>query len=122
MKKGKILVLGASPREERYSHKALKLLLEMGYEAVPVHPKAEAILGQRCHADPESVPGPVDTITLYVGAEHSTAMMEGLLAAEPRRIIFNPGTENAALEAAAREKGIETVQGCTLVMLRTNQF
>ncbi len=66
--------------------------------------------------------GPVDTLTLYVSPEISAKASEEILALGAKRVIFNPGTENPALAAALQKKGAQTVEACTLVMLRTGQF
>lgn len=117
-----VVVLGASPNEERYANRAMKMLSEYGHHPIPVNPAFEQILGQKCYATIASVPGPVDTVTLYLGAVRSTPLIPEILAAKPRRIIFNPGAENPELAQAAEAEGIEAVEGCTLVMLRTGQF
>ncbi len=59
----------------------------------------------------------VDTVTLYVGPKHQPEYYDWLMRVAPQRIIFNPGTENAELMRLAKDNGIETVIGCTLVML-----
>ncbi|TNE56910.1 MAG: CoA-binding protein, partial [Bacteroidetes bacterium] len=59
----------------------------------------------------------VDTVTLYVGPQRQVPYYEYILSLHPKRIIFNPGTENPELEALAEAQGIEVVEGCTLVML-----
>ena len=64
----------------------------------------------------------VDTVTLYVGSERQTPYYEYLLRLKPRRIIFNPGTEHPDLAAHAQAQGIETVEGCTLVMLSIGAY
>jgi uncharacterized protein len=61
-------------------------------------------------------------VTLYLGQERSNPLIDEIIAAKPRRIIMNPGAENSALAAKAEKAGIEVVEGCTLVMLRTGQF
>lgn len=118
----RVVVVGASPNPERYSNKAVKDLLAHGHTVLPIHPQAAEIHGQPCIKTLQAVDGTVDTVTLYVGAEKSTALMEHILLLKPKRIIFNPGSENPTLEQQAQAQHIETVQGCTLVMLRTNQF
>lgn len=65
---------------------------------------------------------PIDTITLYIGADRQKDHYSNIISARPRRIIFNPGTENTELEQLAQAAGIETLQACTLVMLRTNLY
>ena len=67
-------------------------------------------------------PEPLHTVTVYLGAARSTPLIDQILAAEPERIILNPGAENDALTEAASSVGIEVVEGCTLVMLETGLF
>jgi predicted CoA-binding protein len=64
----------------------------------------------------------IDTVTLYIGSAGQIEYYEAILALAPRRIIFNPGTENPDLQALAAEKGIKTLTACTLVMLKTGQY
>ncbi len=117
-----VAVLGASPKPDRYAYRAMELLAEYGHRAVPVNPAFGEILGQTCYPGIAAVPGPIDTITLYLGAARSTPLIDEIVATKPRRIIMNPGAENSALAEKAEATGIEVVEGCTLVMLRTGQF
>lgn len=64
----------------------------------------------------------VDTVTLYIGPKHQPEYYDWLLRVAPRRIIFNPGTENPELMRLAKANGIETVTGCTLVMLAADAY
>jgi uncharacterized protein len=117
-----VVVLGATPKTDRYAFLAMQRLKEHGYRAVPVNPAFEEVLGERCHPNISEVPGPIDTVTLYVRAARSTPLIEEILRARPRRIIFNPGAENEELERAAQAAGIEAVNACTLVMLNAGTF
>ncbi len=117
-----VAVIGASNKPQRYSFQAVKLLLEHSHQVFPVHRRVKEIDGLSVYADVKDIAQPIDTVTLYVSADISTRLMEDLLALSPRRIIFNPGAENSALKDKADAAGIETVEGCTLVMLRTGQF
>ena len=117
-----IAILGASPKPERYAFMAMERLRQHGYNAVPVNPAFPEILGAKCYAKIGDVPGPIDTVTLYLGEPRSTPLIAEIIAARPRRIIFNPGAENPALEKAATAAGIEVVNGCTLVMLAAGTF
>jgi len=118
----RVVVIGASDSPERYSHQAQLLLRQHGHEVLPVHPRLTAIEGVPVVADVSAIAGPVDTVTLYVGPAISQNLTDKLIALKPRRVIFNPGTENAALEAALTSAGIGCEQACTLVLLRTGQF
>jgi uncharacterized protein len=71
---------------------------------------------------PETIHEDVDTITLYVGPHNQLSLYNYILETNPKRIIFNPGTENPELEKMAEEKGIETLYACTLVMLSTGEY
>jgi predicted CoA-binding protein len=117
-----VVVLGASPKEDRYANMAMRELKAHGEKAVPVNPAFEEILGEKCYASISEVPGPIDTVTLYLGAARSSALMAEITAARPRRIIMNPGAENEELTRMARAEGVEVVHGCTLVMLRIGTF
>lgn len=117
-----VAVLGASPKEERYSNQAVKLLLEYQHRVIPIHPRADLIHHCPCVRSLRDIETPVDTLTVYVGKPGTAKLEQDILALKPRRIIINPGAENDSLEAHAQEAGIEIVRGCTLVMLKTNQF
>jgi len=117
-----VAVLGASPKEDRYSNKAVARLAEHGHHVYPIHPLAEDIHQQKCYQNLQNLPTAIDTLTLYVGAARSNQMIQEILASQPKRIIMNPGAENDELEKQAQAQGIEVVRGCTLVMLQTDQF
>jgi predicted CoA-binding protein len=117
-----VVVLGASPNEERYANKAMKMLLEYGHRPIPVNPAFEEVLGQKCYKSIADVPRPIDTVTMYLGAARSEPLTADILAAKPKRIIFNPGAENANLAEVAKAEGIEPLEACTLVLLRTGQY
>jgi predicted CoA-binding protein len=117
-----VAILGASPKPDRYAYKAFELLREYGHRAIPINPAFPNILGEKCYPTISEAPGPIDTVTLYLGEVRSNPLISEIIAAKPRRIIMNPGAENAALAARAEDAGIEVVEGCTLVMLRTGQF
>lgn len=117
----KTLVIGASPKPERYAFKAVNLLKEYGHPVVAIGSK-EAMIG-----DTKILTGfpqlkDIDTVTLYIGPKIQPEFYEYVLDLKPRRIIFNPGTFNAYFINAARERGIETVEACTLVLLSTKKF
>jgi hypothetical protein len=71
---------------------------------------------------PETIHTDIDTITLYVGPQHQEDLYDYILKTNPKRIIFNPGTENSELRRMAQEKGIETDYACTLVLLSIGQY
>ena len=117
-----VVVLGASPKPARYANQALRMLIDHGYSPIPVHPKLEEIDGLPVVNDLAAIEGPVHTLTMYVGPQRSEPMIDAIAALQPQRVIFNPGTESERLKQRLEEQGAECIDGCTLVMLRTNQF
>lgn len=118
----RVVVLGASPKPARYSNQVVRTLKSHGYTVIPVHPKAATIEGIPVTPSLYEIPHPVHTLTLYVGPEHSQKLIDGIVALTPGRVIFNPGTESAELEARLHQAQIPVVHGCTLVMLETGTF
>jgi uncharacterized protein len=117
----KTLVLGASTEETRYSNIATHRLLEQGHEVVLLGNKKGEIQGVPIHDDLFKFEN-IDTVTLYINATRQTAYYDYLLSLQPKRIIFNPGTENAELVALANNKNITTEYACTLVLLATDEY
>ena len=118
----KVAVLGASPKEDRYSFKAIQMLQEYGHKPIPVHPAGHTVDGIEGVKSLADVEPPVDTITCYVNANISDDEFDHIVALTPRRVIFNPGAENESLANRLENEGIEVIRACTLVMLRTGQF
>lgn len=121
-KQERVAILGASADAERFANKAQRMLKEHGHAVVPVSPKETLIDGEPVVPALGDIEGSVDTLTLYVRPSISSQQQAGILALAPRRVVFNPGTENPALEDALRGAGIECVEACTLVMLRTGTW
>lgn len=117
-----VVVLGASPKPDRFAFKAMQKLREHGYRAIPVNPAFPEILGKRCYGSIREIKESIDTVTLYLGTARSTPLIKEIIAARPRRIIFNPGAENSELASEAGKDGIEVVNDCTLVMLESGSF
>jgi uncharacterized protein len=117
-----VVVLGATPNPDRFAYRAMQALLRHGYRAVPVNPAVGEVLGEPCQKKIADVAESIDTVTMYVGAARSEPLIAEIVAAKPRRIIFNPGAENDHLATEAEKAGIEVVHGCTLIMLEDGTF
>ncbi len=117
----KTLIIGASTNPERYAFKAANSLLAHSHEIVLVGQKEGEIQGHKIHANYPDFED-IDTITMYVGVKNQPVLYDYILKQKPRRIIFNPGTENHEFEAMAQAKGIETEEACTLVLLAIGQY
>ena len=118
----KIAILGASKNPDRYAYKAFKMLQEYGHTPYPVTPKFADIEGVPAVTKLTDLREPIDTLTMYVGPDISSQLSNDILKLKPRRVIFNPGSENPKLQETLVQDGIEVEEACTLVLLRTNQF
>jgi uncharacterized protein len=117
-----VAVLGASPKEDRYSFKAVRMLREHGHTPIPVHPRGHTVDGVPGVTSLSAIEQAVDTLTVYVNDKISSAEFDNIRKLGPRRVVFNPGAENPELAQRLRDEGLEVVEACTLVMLRTDQF
>ena len=117
-----VAIIGASHKAQRYSHKAQVMLMDYEHKVFPVSGNGREILGVEGYKTVREISHPVDTVTLYLNADLHEAIKYDMLDLKPRRIIFNPGTESTQLMQHYQKHGIETLEACTLVMLRTNQF
>lgn len=117
-----VAILGASKSPERYAYKAFKMLKEYGHTPFPVTPKFAEIEGVAAVTRLTELKAPIDTLTMYVGPDISTKLVDDILKLKPKRVIFNPGSENPKLQETLVKNGIDVEEACTLVLLRTNQF
>ena len=115
------LVLGASDKPDRYSYMAVERLKAHGHAVWALGSKKGNVLDTPIETEIASVPD-LDTITLYLNPSRQEMYYDYILNLAPKRIIFNPGTENDALAEMAEAKGIQTIEACTLVMLATGQY
>lgn len=115
------LVLGASDNPARYSHMAVERLRQHGHPVKAVGRKHSIVADVPIETATKEWMD-IHTVTLYLNPDHQKQYEEYILSLDPDRIIFNPGAENPEFEARAREKGIQTMNACTLVMLATGQY
>ncbi len=121
MGKKKTLILGATTNPGRYAYLAAHRLVGAGHEIVNIGIKKGESAGVEIQRAGAIIPD-IDTVTLYIGPQRQPEYYDYIMATRPRRIIFNPGTENPELETLAQQAGIEVVRACTLVMLSTGQY
>ncbi len=117
----KTLVIGGSTNQARYSYKAINMLRAHKIETVSIGLREGKIDDVTIITDKKNFEH-IDTVTLYLNPQRQAEYYDYILNLKPRRIIFNPGTENRELEKVAGENGIDTINACTLVMLSTGQY
>ena len=119
----KTVIIGATNNPARYAFIAAETLKRYGHEFVPVGIRKGEVMGQPIlNIFDKPVIDNVDTVTLYIGPRRQPEWYDYILGLKPKRIIFNPGTENSEFEKLSDDRGIEPVEACTLVMLRTGQY
>jgi len=116
------VVIGASPNPERYSFKAVTKLRKHDHNVIAIGVRNGTIADVEILLGQPKISEDIDTITLYIGPARQVAEYDYILNLYPKRIIFNPGTENEEFKNLAKEKKIEVVEDCTLVMLRKGNY
>lgn len=115
------LILGASLNELRYSNKAIKELLSNKIKVFAVAKNIGETHGVKILNNfPKGVK--IDTISIYLNIKFQDQYVEPIIDISPRRVIFNPGTENPKVFKYFSSKGVECENSCTLVLLSTNQY
>ncbi len=115
------LVIGASTNPRRFSNIAIIKLLDYGHSVTAIGSAKGSV--KNVEIDTEKKPFEnIHTITLYVNPERQKEYYEYILALQPKRIVFNPGTENQELFKLAKDAGIQVVFDCTLVMLMNGRY
>ncbi len=117
----KTLVIGASPDKNRFSYKAVEYMCEKGIEVVPLGIKEGEISGKVILNGFPSIKD-VHTITLYVSSIKQKMYYDYIVSLKPKRIIFNPGSENVDFEQLLIDNHIEVIHACVLVMLNRNEY
>jgi len=117
----KTLVIGASENPERYSNKAIKALVSKGHEVVAIGLHAGEVAGVTFDSEKKDFKN-IDTVTLYVGPQNQAGYYSYIIGLKPRRVIFNPGTENPEFSSILKAAGIYPEIACTLVLLTTGQY
>ncbi len=119
----KTLIVGASTNPERYSYKAAEKLIAHGHQIILLGLKDEVLFDHQIYTSFNDFKKErIDTVTIYVGPKNQDKIIEPIIALKPRRVIFNPGTENVIFESALQKHGIETMQACTLVLLSIGAY
>jgi predicted CoA-binding protein len=117
----KTLVLGASANTSRYSYLAVNKLREHRHPVVAIGRTTAIVADIPVQSETAPIPD-LDTVTLYLNPLNQKNYYNYIIDQHPKRVIFNPGAENSEFEKILQEKGIQTVEACTLVLLATGQY
>ena len=117
----KTLVLGASLKPNRYSYVAIKRLTEKSIITEAFGLKEGSINGVQIKTNFNDFQN-IHTVTLYLNPKRQVEYYDAILQLEPKRVIFNPGTENLEFYKLLKNNNIEVEIACTLVLLSLNQY
>ncbi|MFV0470870.1 MAG: CoA-binding protein [Paludibacteraceae bacterium] len=117
----KTLIIGASKNPERYSYLAAEKLLSFGHEIELLGLRPDTVFNHIIDTERKQYSN-IDTVTLYVGPKNQPEYYDYIVSLKPRRVIFNPGTENKEFVELLHQNGIDTEIACTLVLLGTGQY
>jgi len=113
--------MGASDNPSRYSYLAIDRLRKFGHPVVAIGRRKMKVQDVAVETDPIPFPK-VDTVTLYLNPEHQQPYYQYIVSLRPKRVLFNPGTENEELQHLLQKEGIPFMEACTLVLLSTGQY
>jgi predicted CoA-binding protein len=117
----KTLVIGATENPSRYANRVAYSLLRHGHEIELLGLRSGNIEGHPIHTGQPDLQD-IDTVTMYVGARNQPPLYDYIKRLKPQRVIFNPGAENPEFEKELKERGIEPIEACTLVMLSVGTY
>lgn len=121
MEEKKTLVLGASENPSRYANIAIHRLRSHNHPVVAVgykEGKVEDVKIQTSFPTDEDI----DTVTLYLSKKNQIQYYDDIVKLQPKRVIFNPGTDNDELVEKLKANDIQVIPACTLVMLSTGEY
>ena len=117
-----VAIIGATHKTERYAYQCMQKLESNGHNVLLVGVGKADIEGRVVHSRLKDIKESVDTVTMYINPTRQEDVISDILVIKPKRVIFNPGTENSDVYSTLKENGIEIIEACTLVMLSTGQF
>jgi predicted CoA-binding protein len=121
IKSKKTLVLGATTKPDRYAFKAVSMLVDKGHSVLALGQNAGEVAGIKIQT--KAIPlKNIDTVTLYLNPTRQRDYYNYIVEAKPKRVIFNPGTENPEFYQLLKLNDIKVEVACTLVLLSTNQY
>ncbi|MFN2261419.1 MAG: CoA-binding protein [Psychroflexus sp.] len=117
----KTLIIGVSENEQRYANRVMKILVEKGHEVIAIGKNPGKVSGVKIIAEKIEIED-LHTVTLYINAEIQKEYYDYIIAQEPKRVIFNPGSSNEEFEKSLKNEGIQVLNSCSLIMLTADQY
>jgi predicted CoA-binding protein len=115
------LVIGASLKESRYSNMCVKTLVSGQFPVTAIGLREGTIDEIPVLAGFPELDN-IHTVSLYLGPDNQKTWYDYILKLNPERVVFNPGTENLEFQDILTEAGIEVIEGCTIVMVKSGTY
>ena len=112
-----VAIIGASSNRHKYGNKALRAFERQGYTVVPINPNESEIEGHRAFASVMDVPGTIDVATVYVQPDAGVGVMGEIAKKGIAEVWLNPGADDDAVVARARELGLNVIQACSIIWI-----
>jgi hypothetical protein len=117
----KTLVIGASTNPNRYSFRAIQQLTIHGHPVMAIGNKVGEVNGVKISID-KTMFVDIDTVSLYLNKKNQESYYDYILDLNPKRVLFNPGTENEELQKLLTKNHIAFEEACTLVLLSIDEY
>ena len=112
-----VAVIGASSNRDKFGNKALRAFRKQGYTTIPINPNEAEVEGQRTYATVLDVPDGIDLATFYVPPHVGVKVMDDVAKKRIPEVWLNPGADDPAVVARARELGLKTVRQCSIIAI-----
>lgn len=110
-------MIGASSNRRKFGNRALRAYERQGFTVLAINPNETEVEGHRTYASVLDVPGPIDMATVYVPGHIGIKVMEQLAEKKIPEVWLNPGADDEAVVARARELGLKTIQACSIMAI-----
>ena len=121
IKNKKTLIIGATTKPDRAAFKAIGMLVDKGHSVLALGQNTGEVAGIKINTKAIPVKN-IDTISLYLNPTRQRDYYNYIIEAKPKRVIFNPGTENPEFYQLLELNNIKFEVACTLVLLTLNKY
>jgi predicted CoA-binding protein len=110
-------VIGASNDRTKYGNKAVRAFQKAGYEVLPINPTEPIVEGLTAYPSINDVPGPIDTVTVYVRPAILVKLLPDIAAKGCRQLYLNPGTSSDTVRAETQRLNLPAIETCSILAI-----
>lgn len=115
MDRESVAVIGASNNRKKYSNKAIRAYIQMGYKVYPINPNEDSIEGLKAYKSILDITEPINRVTMYVPPRIGMKIIDEIAKKGVDELYFNPGSESDELVEKARKLGLEPILACSVL-------